>query len=151
LDVYGFSYGGQIAKWLSEVLEQPNLDLVSFDSDLEPRNLKQMNAQSGTPRDHDETIYADYSPFMMISEASLDELNKRLQKKVSMRSFRPNFTARGCLPFAEVFLSLLSKLTIRWNFSFLELEIATFLLEMIDLIKKLIRSLLNFPHYSVIY
>lgn len=100
LDCTGYAYGGHISSWLSDVLESSNLDLVGFGEGLAPRSLKQMN--KGTPGDHDETIYADYSPFMLISEPSLDDLNKRLEKKVSMRNFRPNFVVKNCSPYAEV-------------------------------------------------
>lgn len=101
-DIDGYAYGGHVSEWLSDVLQQPGLDLVGFEKgEIEPRNMKKMNATSGTPSEQDEVVYADYSPFMMISEPSLDDLNSRLKKRVSMRNFRPNFVACGCLPYAE--------------------------------------------------
>ena len=46
--------------------------------------------------------FADAYPYLLISEASLVDLNQRLEKPVSMRRFRPNFVVRGNTePFAE--------------------------------------------------
>lgn len=44
---------------------------------------------------------ADGFPFLLISEASLSDLNSRLQRPVPMNRFRPNLVVRGCEPFAE--------------------------------------------------
>ena len=38
---------------------------------------------------------------LILSEASLDDLNKRLDNHVDMRRFRPNIVVKGCEPFAE--------------------------------------------------
>jgi ferredoxin len=49
--------------------------------------------------------FADGYPLLLISQASLDDLNQRLlannQKTVSMANFRPNIVVDNCLPFAE--------------------------------------------------
>ena len=44
---------------------------------------------------------ADGFPFLMISEASLDDLNGRLDEPLPMDRFRPSLVVRGCEPFAE--------------------------------------------------
>jgi uncharacterized protein len=44
---------------------------------------------------------ADGFPFLLISEASLSDLNARLEQPVPMNRFRPNLIVRGCEPFAE--------------------------------------------------
>jgi uncharacterized protein len=49
----------------------------------------------------DQVGLADGYPFMLISEASLADLNARLEEPVSMDRFRPNLVVRGCEPFAE--------------------------------------------------
>lgn len=101
LDIYGYAYEKSVGKWFSEVLETENLDLVVFKNDLEPRKVKDINRLGNNGRENDHVIYEDYSPFMLISENSLNELNSRLEKKVTMRSFRPNFVAKDCDQFAE--------------------------------------------------
>jgi uncharacterized protein YcbX len=49
----------------------------------------------------DQVGLADAFPFLLISEASLAELNARLERPVPMDRFRPNLVVRGCKPFAE--------------------------------------------------
>ncbi|GCC53642.1 MOSC domain-containing protein [Chryseotalea sanaruensis] len=44
---------------------------------------------------------ADGYPFLIIGQASLDDLNSRLEKVVSMNRFRPNFVFTGGNPFEE--------------------------------------------------
>ncbi|KYO43561.1 mitochondrial amidoxime reducing component 2 [Alligator mississippiensis] len=45
--------------------------------------------------------YPDCSPVMIISEASLEDLNTRLEKKVKIQNFRPNILVTGCSAFEE--------------------------------------------------
>lgn len=47
------------------------------------------------------TSFADAYPFMMISQASLDELNGRLDTPLPMDRFRPNIVITGASPFQE--------------------------------------------------
>jgi uncharacterized protein YcbX len=49
-----------------------------------------------------ETVgFADGFPLLLIAQASLDELNSRLQDPVPMNRFRPNLVVSDCAPFAE--------------------------------------------------
>ena len=45
--------------------------------------------------------FADGFPYLVIGQASLDELNSRLENPVSINRFRPNFVVEGSLPFEE--------------------------------------------------
>lgn len=45
--------------------------------------------------------FADGYPFLLIGQASLDDLNARLAQPVDMRRFRPNLVVEGSAPFAE--------------------------------------------------
>jgi len=45
--------------------------------------------------------FADETPLLLISEASLDDLNSRLEEPVPMNRFRPNLVVRGCNAYAE--------------------------------------------------
>lgn len=49
-----------------------------------------------------QVAYPDCSPIMILSEASLADLNTRLVKKVKMDQFRPNIVVTGCDAFEEV-------------------------------------------------
>ena len=48
-----------------------------------------------------EVSFADGFPFLVISQASLDDLNQRLPAQIPMNRFRPNLVVAGTTPFAE--------------------------------------------------
>ena len=45
--------------------------------------------------------FSDGFPWLLISEASLEELNSRLSRKLPMNRFRPNIVVQGLPPFGE--------------------------------------------------
>jgi uncharacterized protein YcbX len=47
------------------------------------------------------TSLSDGYPFLIIGQASLDDLNSKLQEKIPMNRFRPNFVFTGGTPFEE--------------------------------------------------
>jgi len=49
----------------------------------------------------DSVSFADGYPFMVLSQASVDDLNSRLATPVPMNRFRPNFVVADAEPFAE--------------------------------------------------
>ena len=49
----------------------------------------------------DVVSYADEAPILLISEASLQDLNDKLKMPVSMQHFRPNLVVYGSHAFAE--------------------------------------------------
>ena len=51
--------------------------------------------------DGERTSFTDGFPFLLISEASLDDLNGRLAAPIPMNRFRPNLVVAGAEPFAE--------------------------------------------------
>ncbi len=50
---------------------------------------------------HDRVSFADGFPCLLISQASLDDLNTRTPLAISMRRFRPNLVISGCEAYAE--------------------------------------------------
>jgi len=52
-------------------------------------------------RPGDKTAFSDGFPELLISEASLDDLNRRLPRPLPMVRFRPNLVVSGCEPYAE--------------------------------------------------
>ncbi|MEM8662444.1 MAG: MOSC N-terminal beta barrel domain-containing protein, partial [Pseudomonadota bacterium] len=52
-------------------------------------------------RDGENVSFADGFPLLLISQASLDDLNSRLDNPVPMNRFRPNLVVDGCDSFAE--------------------------------------------------
>jgi len=49
----------------------------------------------------DVVSFADAYPFLLATEASLQDLNGRLAQPLPMNRFRPNFIVSGATPFAE--------------------------------------------------
>ncbi len=81
-------------RWFSEYLEFPCRLVHKPDDD--PRLVDSSFAQSG-----DQVSFADGFAFLLISEASLEDLNGRLEDPLPMNRFRSNFVVRDCGPYAE--------------------------------------------------
>lgn len=88
----GWSMGDDVAQWLSNFLGLEVQLIYMPDSTHRPTD----HGRFETPNS-----FADAYPFLLISEASLAELNGRLAKPVPMNRFRPNLVVEGCEPFAE--------------------------------------------------
>lgn len=90
--------GDEPAEWLSDFLGLP-LRLVRMGGAYQRPVLKAA-AQAG-----DVVSFADAVPFLVLSEASLADLNDRLQETgtepLPMNRFRPNLVVSGCAPHAE--------------------------------------------------
>jgi uncharacterized protein YcbX len=85
----GFDCGDDAAAWCSQFLETP-LRLVSFDADA-PR----VCSPEWTPGTRAITEFSDGFPILVISRASLEELNSRLPTALPMERFRPNVVIDG--------------------------------------------------------
>jgi len=86
--------GDTIATWLSHFL-QIECRLMYF-PDSSIRLVDQDYAHAD-----DKTAFSDGFPILLTSEASLQDLNNRLDNPIEMRRFRPNIVVRGCDPFEE--------------------------------------------------
>lgn len=84
----------QADKWLTKILKTP-CHLV-YIPDNEIRQCDLDYAKQG-----ERTGFADGFPILLISNASLDDLNQRLDQPVEMKRFRPNIVVEGCDAFAE--------------------------------------------------
>jgi len=86
--------GEEAAEWLSGFLGLP-LRLVRMGATYQ-RPIVKPTAQPG-----DVVTFADAYPFLVLSEASLADLNSRLTDPLPMNRFRPNFVVAGAAPYAE--------------------------------------------------
>lgn len=88
--------GSPVADWLSDFMKTP-VRLVR----MAPNYLRQVNQEYALdPADH--VNFADGYQFLIISEESLADLNRRLAEPLPMNRFRPNIVIGGSgLPFAE--------------------------------------------------
>lgn len=82
------------SRWFSDYLRD-EVSLVYMPDD-EQRAVNPARARPG-----DIVSFADGYPLLLISEASLSELNRRLDEPLEMRRFRPNLVISGCEPHAE--------------------------------------------------
>ena len=108
--VHGFAYGDEVSQWLSKFLGKENLYLLNFGSDYEsaikitnlPDTKEAMNA-----KEIDMVLFQDYTPYMFLSNASVDDLNQRLEKKIQIKNFRPSVAVKDCSPYDEVNIKLI--------------------------------------------
>ena len=90
----GALVGREFDRWFGEFLKFPCRLVHKPDDDL--RLVDSVYAESG-----DQVSFADGFAFLLISEASLEDLNGRLEDPLPMNRFRPNFVIKGCRPYAE--------------------------------------------------
>lgn len=81
-------------EWFSTLLGIPCL-LVHMPG----ASIRPVSHSSASKTDH--IAFPDAFPVLVISEASLDDLNSRLAQPVPMNRFRPNIVVRGCGPYEE--------------------------------------------------
>lgn len=86
--------GEEVSQWFSEFLEISCQLVYMPESSFRP-------VDSSYAIDNEPVSFADGFPFLLISEASLQDLNERLDEPVLMNRFRPNLVVSGCKPFAE--------------------------------------------------
>jgi uncharacterized protein YcbX len=90
-----FDVGDEAAQWLSDYLRQP-ARLVRFD----PRRKRP--ADTGWTKGVEAlNRFTDAFPWLLISQASLDDLNARLEQPLPMNRFRPNIVVDGLPAYGE--------------------------------------------------
>ena len=86
--------GDEAAEWFSKITEIKSRLVIMPDSFVRPVQQKKIEGAFRVG-------FADSHPLLIVSQASLDELNQRLEQAVPMDRFRPNVVVAGCEPFAE--------------------------------------------------
>ncbi|MBB3917749.1 hypothetical protein GGQ65_005068 [Rhizobium fabae] len=85
------SFGRDIDNWLSSYLKR-EARLVSMTEETH-RPLRMTPGRSYT--------FADTGPVLLTAQASLDELNERLDKPITMQQFRPNIVVKTTIAWEE--------------------------------------------------
>ncbi len=85
----------EISDWFSLQLGQ-KVNLV-YQSEDSIRKVDKNYAVNG----EEHTSFSDGYPILVISEASLDELNSKCPEQIPMERFRPNVVIRNCEAFSE--------------------------------------------------
>lgn len=88
------SAGPRAARWFEDLLGFP-CELVRMPTATVRRPDPTLS------RPDDRVGFADAFPFLLLSEASLTELNRRLERPLPMDRFRPNIVVDGCGAHAE--------------------------------------------------
>ncbi len=86
--------GEEVDRWFSQFLREPRR-LVYLPDD----SVRVVDPDFG--RLEDRVALPDGFPLLLISEASLEDLNGRLEAPLPMNRFRPNIVVGGCGAFAE--------------------------------------------------
>lgn len=98
-EVAAYDMGDLAAQWVSDFLGR-ELRLVRFDP-----AQKRLSSQKWTGDIDAENAFSDGYPILVVSQASLDELNQRLAGRgtapVTMARFRPNLVLSGLDAYAE--------------------------------------------------
>ncbi|MDN3520172.1 MOSC domain-containing protein [Halomonas ramblicola] len=110
--------GAEARAWLAAVLgdyQGSGLRLVRF----APNHERRVESRYLRPGERAHTGFADGYPFLVVSEASLADVNRRLAAKgqdaVPMTRFRPSLVVAGEAPFAEDGRGELGALDGRWR------------------------------------
>ncbi|XP_003419931.1 mitochondrial amidoxime-reducing component 1 isoform X1 [Loxodonta africana] len=98
LEIEGRDCGDAAAEWITSFLKTQPYRLVHFEPHMQPRKPHQIKDAF---RPAEKIAYPDTSPFLIISEASLADLNCRLENKVKATNFRPNIVITGCGVYEE--------------------------------------------------
>jgi uncharacterized protein YcbX len=86
--------GDEAASWFTRMLSRP-CRLVFMPDQTERLVNPKYTSQKAI------VGFADAFPFLLISQASLDDLNSRLSEPVPMNRFRPNLVLEGCEAYEE--------------------------------------------------
>lgn len=87
-------YQNGVNEWLTQVLET-DCQLVYMPDDF------RREVDPNYAINDDVVSFADAGPFLIISEGSLEDLNSKLEEKLPMNRFRPNFVVSGVGAFDE--------------------------------------------------
>ncbi|MGE5316317.1 MAG: MOSC domain-containing protein [Acidobacteriota bacterium] len=86
--------GDEASDWISTFLHERTM-IVYFPDD----SLRSVDPRYAAHGEH--TAFADAFPVLLITQASLDDLNLRLKAPLPMNRFRPNIVVDGAEPYAE--------------------------------------------------
>lgn len=90
-----FDAGDAAAGWLQSLLGQP-YRLVRFDTSRPRYSNPDWTGDIQAPN-----LFSDGYAYLVISQASLDDLNGRLEKPLPMNRFRPSIVVDGLAPYGE--------------------------------------------------
>nr|XP_002129760.1 mitochondrial amidoxime reducing component 2 [Ciona intestinalis] len=105
-EIPGIDCGDEVAKWLQKYLSLDDLRLKYHPNSASVRPLCQRDTYAPLRfqnKNNGNSIYHDFSPYNILSEASILDVAERMEKSgnLNVRNFRPNFLISGCEPHNE--------------------------------------------------
>ncbi|ELV10021.1 MOSC domain-containing protein 2, mitochondrial, partial [Tupaia chinensis] len=98
LDIKGRDCGDEAAQWFTSFLKTEPFRLVQFETNMKGRISRKI--EPAIVQNY-QVAYPDCSPILILSDASLTDLNTRMENKAKMENFRPNIVVTGCDAFEE--------------------------------------------------
>lgn len=88
----GMDCGEEASQWACDFLAQKDLHVVFSAPDMKKKDIREenLNPWSELVQPGDESTFSDLTAYLVATSKSLDAVNERLAKPVSMRNFRPN-------------------------------------------------------------
>jgi len=100
--VEGVDCGDKAADWVSRYLSMPGIRIVHYTKDLRRRHYATENTFWETSaKEEDLSVYPDWATYLLLTESSLEALNKELPSPVTIRTFRPNIILSGTKAYDE--------------------------------------------------
>ncbi|XP_076002822.1 mitochondrial amidoxime-reducing component 1 [Genypterus blacodes] len=97
-DIQGRDCGDEASRWLTRYLAaDKTFRLVHFEPHMQPRKQEELQL----PHLKCEVAYPDCAPVMLLSEASVRDLDSKVEKDMTVERFRPNIVISDCEAFEE--------------------------------------------------
>ncbi|XP_012232125.1 mitochondrial amidoxime-reducing component 1-like [Linepithema humile] len=95
--------GEEIAQWLSRFLlhEDTGLRLVYYPLERPAKPVRNCDKVFSMLENNDMGGYADNTSYSLVTEASVADLNSRLDETISSQQFRMNIVVKGSTPYEE--------------------------------------------------
>ncbi|XP_041827770.1 mitochondrial amidoxime-reducing component 1 [Melanotaenia boesemani] len=98
-DIQGRDCGDEASQWFTRYLgEEKTFRLVYFEPQMRAR--RSADVEPLFPK-NEQVAYPDVAPVMLLSEASVKDLSRKLEKDVTVERFRPSVVISDCEPFSE--------------------------------------------------
>lgn len=101
--VPGQDCGDEVANWINDYLGTDGFRLMRYVEGMEPRDIHGLTWKTWdvATAEGDTALYTDAAAFLLMNKASIDDLNSRLDKPLTEKTFRPNILIEGPDAFEE--------------------------------------------------
>ncbi|XP_041468015.1 mitochondrial amidoxime reducing component 2-like [Lytechinus variegatus] len=101
LPVDGEDCGHEASEWLSQYLGKPGYKLIRHSKRFKGKILRDDPTWGSKAKRGEQATYQDLAQVNILSAASLESLNSKLDKPVQLRNFRPNIVVEGTTAYCE--------------------------------------------------